>query len=213
MTLADAYRFERTALVREATVTLVVRTLLRMLKAQVLANTSMSVALDYDATPDDQLRVVTLASLPSLVLSGPTVRPSRFYASNVPHEDVVDGVSGPELVRRKPPLTVDMAFTLTAASDRTAELLNLLASVASFLNRNRWLSVLRDPDQPELGEVRWEMDPDGDFRTNLRGASDVRVFTVGLIIRGFDLDEGLPMDLGKAVDGAEVDTVPLGGLP
>ena len=31
---------------------------------------------------------------------------------------------------------------------------------------------------------------------------DVRVFTCGLVVRGFDIDEGLPMDLGKAVADA-----------
>lgn len=214
VTVADAYRFERTAIVAEATVTRLVRTLLRMLKSQVVQNTSMTVALDYDATPEDQLRVVTMATLPSLVLSGPTVRASRFYASNVPHEDVVTGVSGPELQRRRPAYTVDLAFTLTAASDRTAELLNLMATVASFLNRNRWLELQRDPARPELGAVRWEMDPDGDFRTNLRGRDEIRVFTCGLVVRGFDIDEGLPMDLGKAVaDAPELDATPIGGAP
>ncbi len=212
-TLPGAYRFVRGPLVAEATVTRLVRALLRMLKAQVAENTTMTVALDYDDTPDDQLRVVPLAKLPALVLSGPTVRDSRFYATNVPHEDVVAGVLGPELRRRRPAFTVDLAFALTAASDRTAELLNLMASVASFLNRNRWLVLPRDPARPELGRVRWEMDPEGDFRTNLHGQGDVRVFTCGFVVRGFDLDEGLPMDLGKAVaeGGAELSTVAHGG--
>ena len=42
---------------------------------------------------------------------------------------------------------------------------------------------------------------------------DVRVFTCGFVVRGFDLDEGLPMDLGKAVaeGGAELSTVAHGG--
>jgi len=213
--LPDAYRFARAALVGESNLTRVIRALLRMLKAQVAENTSMAVAVDYDATPDDALRVVTLATLPSLVLSGPTVRESRFYATNVLAEDVVPGLAGPELLRRRPALTVDLAFVLTAASDRTAELLNLMASVASFLNRNRWLTIPRDPDHPERGVVRWELDPEGEFRTNLRGQSDVRVFTAGLVVRGFDLDEGLPMDLGKAVAGGgpDLSTQVLGGGP
>ena len=212
-TIADAYRFQRAAIVAEATVTRLIRTLLRALKSQIVENTTLTVALDYDATPEDPLRVVTMATLPALVLSGPTVRESRFYASNVPHEDVVPGVGGAELVRRRPAYTVDLGFVLTAASDRTAELLNLMASVASFLSRNRWLAMPRDPATPELGTVRWEMDPEGDFRTNLRGQSDVRVFTCGLVIRGFDIDEGLPMDLGKAVEGAEVDATPIPEAP
>ncbi len=213
--LPDAYHYTRAALVGESNLTRLIRALLRMLKAQVAENTSMAVAVDYDATPDDALRVVTLATLPSLVLSGPTVRESRFYATNVLAEDVVPGIAGPELQRRRPAITVDLAFVLTAASDRTAELLNLMASVGAFLNRNRWLTLARDPEHPERGAVRWEMDPEGEFRTNLRGQSDVRVFTAGLVVRGFDLDEGLPMDLGKAVAGAgpDLSTQVLGGSP
>ncbi|MDF1524284.1 MAG: hypothetical protein P1P87_15890, partial [Trueperaceae bacterium] len=70
------------------------------------------------------------------------------------------------------------------------------------------------PARPEIGAVRWEMDPDGDFRTNLRGRDEIRVFTCGLVIRGFDIDEGLPMDLGKAVaDAPELDATPIGGAP
>ena len=53
------------------------------------------------------------------------------------------------------------------------------------------------------GSVRWEMDPEGDFQTRLDGPDDVRAFTCGFVVRGFDIDEGLPRDLGKAV--AELD--------
>ena len=86
----------------------------------------------------------------------------------------MDGVSGPELRRRRPVFTVDLSFTITAASESTVELLNLMAAVATFLTRNRDIAMLRDPDQPELGEVQWEMEPDGDFRTNLRDQAGVR---------------------------------------
>ena len=63
------------------------------------------------------------------------------------------------------PYTVDLAFTLTAASDRTVELLNLMAAVATFLDRSRWVELPRDPDDSDAGVVRWEMDPEGEFQT------------------------------------------------
>ncbi|HLV65658.1 MAG TPA: IPT/TIG domain-containing protein, partial [Polyangiaceae bacterium] len=162
--LAGVYRFSRPTVAREADLTRVIRQLLRELKRQVLANVSATVSVDYDDTTLDGLNVIAMAKVPSLVLSGPTLRPNRFYSANVAHEDVVGGVSGPELVRRKPPYTVDLVFTLTAASERTAELFNLMAAVATFLNRNRWLELARDPADAARGTVRWELDADGEFR-------------------------------------------------
>lgn len=212
--LAVAYRFARATVAREADLTRVVRQLLRELKRQVLANVSATVSVDYDDTVIDGLNVIAMAKVPSLVLSGPTLRPNRFYSANVPHEDVVAGSLGPELVRRKPPYTVDLVFTLTAASERTAELFNLMAAVATFLNRNRWLELPRDPNDAARGVARWELDADGEFRTQLGGKDDVRAFTCGFVVRGFDVDEGLPLDLGKAVTDPQLQTQPFaGGAP
>jgi hypothetical protein len=202
--LPGAYRFSRPTVAREADLTRVIRQLLRELKRQVLANVSATVSVDYDDTTLEGLNVIAMAKVPSLVLSGPTLRPNRFYSANVAHEDVVDGISGPELVRRKPPYTVDLVFTITAASERTAELFNLMAAVATFLNRNRWLKLARDPADAARGTVRWELDADGEFRTQLAGKDDVRAFTCGFVVRGFDVDEGLPLDLGKRVAEPEL---------
>jgi len=214
-TLAGAYRFLRPRIVAESDLTRLVRTLLRELKRQVIANVSMTVSVDYDDTTVDGMNVVAISKLPSLVLSGPRVVENRFFSTNEPHEDVVPGAGGPELLRRRPPYTVDLAFTLTAASDRTVELLNLMAAVATFLNRNRWIELPRDPGDPDSESVRWEMDPEGELQTRLDGPDDVRAFTCGFVVRGFDIDEGLPLDVGKAVADAELDTVavPPGGAP
>jgi hypothetical protein len=213
--LAGAYRFLRPRIVQESDLTRLVRALLRDLKRQVLANVSMTVSIDYDDTTIDGLHVVTISKLPSLVLSGPRVAENRFFSTNEPHEDVVAGRVGPELVRRRPPFTVDLVFTLTAASDRAVELLNLMAAIATFFNRNRWVELPRDAGDPDAGTVRWEMDPEGDFQTRLDGADDVRAFTCGFVVRGFDLDEGLPLDLSRAVIEPELRIEPIaeGGAP
>jgi len=214
-TLADAYRFLRPRIVIESDLTRLVRTLLSELKRQVLANVSMTVSVDYDDTTIDGLNIVALSKLPSIVLSGPRMQENRFFSTNEPHEDMIPGVGGHELQRRRPPLTVDLAFTLTAASDRTVELLNLMAAVATFLNRNRWIALLRDPENNSSELVRWEMDPEGEVQTRLDGPDDIRAFTWGFVVRGFDIDEGLPADLGKAVAEAVLETEPFlqGGRP
>lgn len=211
-TLPGAYRFLRPRIVKEADLTRLVRALLRELKRQVIENVSLSVAVDFDDTPLDGLDVVTVAKVPSLVLSGPRLKENRFFSSNEPHEEVVASPSGPELQRRRPGYTVDVEFGLTGASDRAVELLNLVAAVAKFFSRNRWLELPRDPDDASKGTARWELDPAGDLRTTLDGKDDVRAFTWGLIVRGFDVDEGLPLDLGKAVAGAGPDLA-IGAAP
>ena len=197
--LPSAYRSLRPTVARESDLTRAVRQLLRELKRQVLANVSATVSVDYDDNEVDGQSLIAMARVPSLVLSGPVMRPNRFYSQNVPHVDVMQGADGPELVRRKPPQTMDLVFTITAASERTAELFNLMAAVSTFLNRNRWLELLRDPIDAERGAVRWELDAEGDFRTQLGSRDDVRAFSCGFVVRGFDVDEGLPLDVGALV--------------
>jgi hypothetical protein len=210
--LAGGYRFVRANVAVEADLTRVVRQLLRELKRQVLPNVSTTVSVDYDDTTLDGMNVIALAKVPSLVLSGPTLRPNRFYAENEAHEEVVPGFSGPELLRRRPASTVDLVFTLTGTSERTVELLNMMAAVATFLNRNRWLEVLRDPNDLTKGTVRWELDADGEFRTQLAGRDDVRAFSCGLVLRGFDIDEGLPLERTQVLAGAaDIATSPTTG--
>ena len=214
--LAGAYRFLRPRIVREADLTRLIRALLRELKRQVIENVSLSVAVDFDDTPLDGLDVTAIAKLPSLVLSGPRIKENRFYSTNTLEEEIVAGANGPEIRRRRPPFTVDLEFALTGASDRAVELLNMMTAVAAFLDRNRWLSMERDPADPTGGAVRWEMDASGELQTNLEGKDDVRAFTWGLVIRGFDVDEGLPLDIGKAVaeGGADLGVAPIArGVP
>jgi hypothetical protein len=201
-TAAAAYRYGRPRIVREADLTRLIRALLQELKRQVLTNVSLSVAVDFDEPPFAGVEVTALGKLPALVLSGPRIKPNRFYSTNTLHEEVVAGPTGPEVRRRRPPYTVDVEFAITAASDRAVELLNLTSALAGFFNTTRWLSLERDPARPDAGTVRWELDPVGELQTNLDGKDDVRVFTWGLVIRGFDLDEGLPFDLSKAVADA-----------
>ncbi|ACY13286.1 IPT/TIG domain-containing protein [Haliangium ochraceum] len=199
-TARDAYRFERPDLVHESELTRLVRTLLQTLKRDLLEATSLSVSVDYDDTTVDGASVIALAKLPAIVLSGPRVPENRFFSTNVAHEAPAPGPAGTELARRRPSLTVDLAFTLTAASDRTAELLNLMTAVATVLHRACWLEMPRDPQNPAQGTVRWEMDRAGEIRTRLDGPDDVRVFSCDFVIRGFDLDEGLVHTRSRAVD-------------
>jgi hypothetical protein len=191
--LQGAYRYARAPLLAESDATRVVRKLLRLFKANVLENTSIATSIDFS----DGSEAVAVATLPALVLTGPRVAQNRFYATNESEEEPWQG----HLRRRRPPFTVDFEFGITVASSRTTELLNLVAATSRFLYRHPWLSLPRDPADPLSPLVRWEMAPTGDLRTNLEGPADVRSFTWGLVVRGVDIDEGLPLDLAALVQG------------
>jgi hypothetical protein len=204
-TLLGAYRYVRGPLVDEAALTRVVRKLLQDLKRDVLENSSISVSVDYQPPGEDDSVVVPLASLPSLVISGPTLRENRFYRSYEPRESFVAGRFGLEIAKHRPPFTADLAFTITGASSSTVELLNLMSAVVTFLSRHRWLGLDRDPEDASKGQVCWELHVDGEARSSLHGAEGVRVFTAGLLVRGFDVDAGLPRDRTPRVEATDVE--------
>jgi hypothetical protein len=186
--LPSAFTYERTALSTESSLTRLVRTLLRALKAQVIDNVNLTMHTDFDTSPEDGLHVAAVARLPALVLAGPELRQSRAYSINQqPVRALRDG-----LALHRVPYTVDVGFTLIGMTDRTAELLNLMSLCTLFLHKNKHLLVAREPDAPEAGHVAYEMDfaPGGQFQVRSQPSeSNVRHFVGELVIRGFDIDE------------------------
>ncbi len=202
-TLAQAYRYLRTPLTTEATLTRIVRAMLQALKRDVLENTAITVSVDYQEPVDDDGAPAVVARVPSLVLSGPTLRENRFYRTVEPKEQVVLGEHGPEIRKRRPPFTADLTFTITGTSASTVELLNLMSAVVTFISRNRWLSVSRDADDPSE-QVKWGLHPDGEMRTKLLSTDAARAFTASVIVRGVDIEEGLPLSLTRTVESTSV---------
>jgi hypothetical protein len=186
--LSSAFTYERTALSTESSLTRLVRTLLRALKAQVIENVNLTVHTDFDASPEEGVHLAAVARLPALVLAGPELRQSRMYSINQqPVRELRDG-----LALHRVPYTVDVGFTLIGMTDRTAELLNLMSLCTLFLHKNKHLLVAREPDAPETGHVAYEMDfaPGGQFQVRSQPSeSNVRHFVGELVIRGFDIDE------------------------
>jgi len=202
-TARGAYEYVAPVVTSESDLARLVRTLLRALKRQVLANVHVAVHLDYDDAAGDTLRLTPLAKLPSLVLSGPTVRVHTPYRTAEPVDLETDGG---EVLRHRPRLTVDLGFVVTGASSSTVELLGLLTATAHFVSRTPWITMLRDPARPALGAARWDLDLDGDWRTQIPGPEQVHVFTAGFVIRGFDLDEGLVRERLARVDTVSIHT-------
>ncbi len=195
--LPSAFTYERPALSMESSLTRLVRTLLRTLKAQVIENVNLTVHTDFDASPEDGLQLAAVARLPALVLAGPELRQSRTYSINQQPVHELPNADG--LALHRVPYTVDVGFTLIGMTDRTAELLNLMSLCTLFLHKNKHLALARDPDAPEAGHVAYEMDfaPGGQFQVRSQpNDSNVRQFVGELVIRGFDIDEpqGIPVE-------------------
>jgi hypothetical protein len=188
--LPGAFVYERTALSTESSLTRMVRTLLRALKAQVIENVNLTVHTDFDAAPESGAELAAVARLPALVLAGPELRQNRAYSMN--QQPVHKQLDAEGLALHRVPYTVDVGFTLIGMTDRTAELLNLMSLCTLFLHKNKHLLVLRDPDALDAGQVAYEMDfaPGGQFQVRSQPSeSNVRHFVGEFVIRGFDVDE------------------------
>lgn len=201
--LPAGYRYERADLEDESDLTRLVRALLRVLKRDLLETTSLRVSVDY--TPDGSPRPAP-ASLPALVLSGPRLARNRLYGTNEPRTQVVITSTGPELVAHRPPLTVDLVFTLRASSSRATELLNLEAAIGGLFARVKWLEMRRDAADPESETLRWELDLAGDFQTTLDGPDDLGESTVDVVVRGFDLEPGVVASRARSSEDEAVET-------
>ena len=175
---------------QESTLHRVIRRLLQLLRERLIDDVSLAVSVDHVEVDDHGVTLIALAKLPSLALAGPTIRVNRFHHQNTAKDELVDSAG---VVSRAPSRTVDLVFTVTGASRSTAELLAMLAAWSAFSNRSPWLELMRDPERPALGSVRWELEVDREVRTQL--GEEVRVFTSELTVVGFDLDDGLPLEL------------------
>lgn len=192
-------------IVTESDFTRMVRTVLQTLKVDVLENTNISVSVDYDDTADDGLSIVALAKLPALVVTGPILAENRFYSINQIRELDIPNSPNHLVNLQGPPLTQDLRFALTGATNTTVQMLNLLSAVSGYFNRNKWLVMPRDPKTPNSEEVRWELDFDTEVRTSVDGPDDIRAFAAGFVIRGFDIDEGVSIGLTRPVDEIVLD--------
>lgn len=204
---ARAFAYLRPQLTYESDLTRLVRSLLQLIKRQILRNTGLTVSIDYRGLAADGGHAVELAKLPALVLTGPRLRENRLYSD--PQLRAVNAAGEDEATLYRPAYTVDLLFSLTGASQSTVELLNLLAAVTSFLHLNRWIELPRTPDSADI--VRWEMDPDGEVHTQLDGPDDIRAFSCAFVIRGFDIDPGAPYQAAHDAPTVNIHTHPLEG--
>jgi len=190
----------------------VTRALLQELKRQVLPNTNLTVSVEYDPSTGDDRNYIDPASLPALTLFGPALIRNKVNFRNV--GDIETSDPG-EFLQRRAPRTHDANFTLVGLADKTIELLNLMEALQLFVDRNPYLEMLRDADDPSKGTVRYEMDfaPGGDLRVGGQADdSDIRNFRGEIYVRGIELasvagfGDDAVVDRGAALaDGVTLD--------
>lgn len=190
VTVADGFTYRHVKLdaTTPSDLLRLVETLIQELKKQVIPEVILTQSTDYDSATGDGLNIVDIAKTPAIVIIGPDLPENRFYSRN----DQPEEVEGEEVTIYRKPRTVDLLFDVIGiASDSIKELLNLEALMNEFMDRNPFISMIRDPADLSKGSVSYEFDiqPNGDFRTSKRPSnSNIRVFTGAIMIRGFDIE-------------------------
>lgn len=184
-TKANGYTFKLPDLTSVSSIKRIVDAFVLDLRRQVMANVSVAVHTDYAELPDATARIVMMSTLPGIVLIGPTMRENKFYDSNVP--DTTDAFPDLSVGYQRPKYTCDLVFSLVAAANHTAEMVNLAAQITDYFTRVSYLEVNRDANDASKGVIRFEVDFDGDaeLRTaTIEGLSNVRHMTGTVLVRG-----------------------------
>ena len=185
VTAVGAFSFERPQIDGQTDLTRLVREVLRVFKRQILTNVVMTTHTDYDDTTGDDLNIIALAKLPGIVITGPDLVLNTFYREQL--GSLVQ--DGREFARKKSSRTVDLVFEFVGAADRTTHLINLMNTVGTFFEKNKFIRFDRDGDDPGVGSVQYEMelttDPAVQSRAN---ESNVRHFVGAFEIRAFDIE-------------------------
>jgi hypothetical protein len=195
----------------ESDLTRLVRTLLQLMKAELLAkDITYAVQTDYvDAETDDvELHVTKFAELPGISIVGPELVENRFFSLNEEPtiEDpatVDDDGNAVDFVRVRVPYTVDVMFTIVGVTTTKNELLNLMSNFVSFMHKNKKLAMNKSASDPSKGVVKYEMDFQDRGQPKARSlnvgvetASNLRVFDASIVVRGFDIETASGIDAG-----------------
>lgn len=180
----------RVQLATESDFQRLIRQIVNEFRCQMIPNVQITAHTDFDSDPSDAANITDLAELPGIVLVGPSLRENRLFSQNAP---ITEEASTPgEYLRRRVGYTVDLEFSIVGVSNLTAELVNLMAVVNGFFEKNKFLELARDPSNPSLGTVSYEIDLTEDGDITVSGSpndSNIRVFSGRFVIRGFDMQD------------------------
>lgn len=195
-TLLNGYRYQRVQLGRESDYGRVTRSLVLEMQKQVIANVSIGQDTDFDMDVSDMLNVVDVADLPAVVLFGPTLQENRFYSIS---GRTYSPLQVHEADAHNAPDTDDLVYSFVCITDQKQEALSLQAVMRSFFMNNRWLTVQRDPLNPALGFVEYDLYYDGTggmpWLPPPDQKSSLRSFSGTFSVRGFNFEAltGFPL--------------------
>lgn len=215
----DGLTYSRVQLATESDFQRLMRQIVYEFRLQMIPNVQMTAHTDYDSDTGDAANFTDLAELPGIALVGPTLRENRLFSQN--QVDELESSTPGEYLCRRASYTVDLEFTIVGVSNLTAELINLMAVVSGFFEKNKFLELARDPSDSSLGTVTYEIDllADGALAVDSSpNNSNIRVFSGRFVIRGFDMQDltGFAGDqtVGRTAatdgDGVRLDTYQLG---
>lgn len=184
----------------EGQLALVTRTLRKLLAGRFLANTNITVHTDFDGTPESEMGHLEIASLPSVVLTGPKCVEDRRRSRN--KNKTRTDVSTGTVYELPPTYTVIASYTIIVLTDNTRELHTLQAELMRFMRQNTDLRV--PAEEGGFVELEMRFQP-GQAPSALLTPSDsnVRQFNAMIDVLGVDIDgEG---DLAVAMSAPVTD--------
>ena len=197
-----AFTYLQTSFTQDSTLVRVVRKFIRELRRQVLRNTTIAnTHTDYDAATGDTFNLTELQELPSLVIIGPEL--DKYTQPDIMIYTDSFGVK----TQQRQPLYADLSFQLVGAADRHVVLLNLQSALVTFIQRNPFLIVDRDPDDPAAGQLKFELVfPSSGGAPSINGGGDdnnVSTFGARVVIKDVPIT-GLPGFNQEGVGGVDV---------
>ena len=157
----------------------ITRALIGVLGSYAATSARFAHVVDLDTT--DGVRMVPVGDGPALTISGPRPELARIASVARPTVVTVLTADGTQRIERTTGVSLDLLYEVTGAARNGAELLALLAGVATFLARTRWLELPRDPRTAHSPLVRWDLDADGAFQSQI--TAGVHTFRVALRVR------------------------------
>lgn len=182
----------------ESLVTRAVRSLLRLLKSEVIPNVIHEQDPDYD--DDISTPFTAHTELPALSIIGPDLDENRFFSFNSNSYDTE--LTGGGVLIQRPSYMVDLTFDIVGYSDNDVEFLNLLSLCTQWKDRNQTIAIPCDFNDLNAGSVEldFRVPLGGDFKVEKQvgntANSGLKVFRGQVLIQALPLGaiEGISQD-------------------
>lgn len=204
-TFVNGLTYQRVQLGIESPVARVTRQLVRDMRQQIIANVATVQSSDFDLNTSDLLNIVDVATLPSLVIFGPSMVENRLFSVS---GRVYSREVGLENDRFNAPDTDDLIYSFVGVTEQKIEAINLEVLVRQFFRHNRWLTLDRDPANPYAGQLYYDLLLDETqgvgFNVTPDQKSNLRSFSGTFIVRGFDHEALAGFPLSDRVERTHV---------